>query len=386
MRIEVFCRVIDNYGDAGFAWRLCQILQTEHEAEITLWIDDRQRLSTLAPEVDASALSQQAGGILICAWPESQTSLETATHIPAELVLELFGCGLPAVSLSRFEAQAKPPLWLHVDYLTAEAWADDFNALPSPAANSRLNRYFLVPGFSTASAGLLREQKPIFQLDPQAEQAFWQHLRLPAEAWHAQPRISLFCYPQAPVASLLRCLAQREESGVLLVAGQTQIPTDISTHWRIIHLPWLSQPDYDQLLALCDINFVRGEESCVRAQLSQRPFIWQAYPQAQPDRALKITALLNKMHHHAAAQGASALSVPLQRAFALWNELDSDFLEVKTTERDQSQQLVETFNSLLDELPTWSAWSRQWSEYLRTLPRLTDSILNLYARFSHPVS
>lgn len=69
MRIEIFCRVIDNFGDAGFAWRLCRILQAEHGAEVTLWIDDLARLATLVAALDASAAAQRVEGIAIHVWP-----------------------------------------------------------------------------------------------------------------------------------------------------------------------------------------------------------------------------------------------------------------------------------------------------------------------------
>ena len=49
---EIVCRVVDNYGDAGVAWRLARQLANEHGARTTLWIDDPAPLARLVPGVD----------------------------------------------------------------------------------------------------------------------------------------------------------------------------------------------------------------------------------------------------------------------------------------------------------------------------------------------
>src|SRR5947208_6585773 len=38
-RWDLFCRVIDNFGDAGIAWRLARELHDEHGLAVTIWID-----------------------------------------------------------------------------------------------------------------------------------------------------------------------------------------------------------------------------------------------------------------------------------------------------------------------------------------------------------
>ena len=70
-------------------------------------------------------------------------------------------------------------------------------------------------------------------------------------------------------------------------------------------LPWLTQPDYDHLLWACDLNFVRGEDSFVRAQWAGRPFVWQIYPQHDGAHARQARRLLDRML--AGAEPAPAL-------------------------------------------------------------------------------
>jgi uncharacterized repeat protein (TIGR03837 family) len=59
-------------------------------------------------------------------------------------------------------------------------------------------------------------------------------------------------------------------------------------------LPFVPQPDYDRLLWACDLNFVRGEDSWVRAQWAARPFIWHIYPQDENLHHKKLRAFLQR--------------------------------------------------------------------------------------------
>ena len=58
-------------------------------------------------------------------------------------------------------------------------------------------------------------------------------------------------------------------------------------------LPFVEQERYDELLWVCDVNIVRGEDSCVRAQWAGKPFIWQIYPQHDAVHWGKLQAFLN---------------------------------------------------------------------------------------------
>ena len=40
MRWDIFCSVVDNFGDIGVCWRLARQLAAEHAANVRLWVDD----------------------------------------------------------------------------------------------------------------------------------------------------------------------------------------------------------------------------------------------------------------------------------------------------------------------------------------------------------
>mgnify|MGYP000340692020 CR=1 FL=1 len=39
-RWDIFCSVVDNYGDIGVTWRLARQLALEYGLEVRLWVDE----------------------------------------------------------------------------------------------------------------------------------------------------------------------------------------------------------------------------------------------------------------------------------------------------------------------------------------------------------
>ena len=86
---------------------------------------------------------------------------------------------------------------------------------------------------------------------------------------------------------------------------------------RACMLPYLPQPGYDRLLWACDLNFVRGEDSFVRAQWAGRPFVWQIYPQQDGAHGVKLHAFLDRL----LADADDAVAGPLRNVWLGWNAL-----------------------------------------------------------------
>ena len=72
----------------------------------------------------------------------------------------------------------------------------------------------------------------------------------------------------------------------------------------------LTQHDFDHLLWACDLNFVRGEDSLVRALWAGQPFVWQIYPQHDDAHHAKLEAFLDWLEAPASLR---ALSPGLER-------------------------------------------------------------------------
>ena len=117
---------------------------------------------------------------------------------------------------------------------------------------------------------------------------------------HAK-RMSVFCYPSAPLKKWLEDLSQSgEEIDVLLAHGHAEQlnlygeqPISLPDTIQLLSMPFVSQDEYDWVLSQCDFNIVRGEDSFVRAQLAGKPFIWHIYPQEDRAHEVKLAAFLD---------------------------------------------------------------------------------------------
>ena len=193
---DIFCKIVDNFGDIGVCWRLAQQLHNEHLLTIQLYIDDLQVAKQLIPAIDTSRSNQIIQGISIIAW-DANTEFTNA----APVVIESFACELPQPYLNTMQPST---VWINLEYLSAESWVDDFHA--NSSKRGALTRHFFFPGFTPSTGGLLREHDIIQQSNqsPAQNKAFWNDLNLPA---NPHLKVSLFCYPHAPIAGLLSAMA-----------------------------------------------------------------------------------------------------------------------------------------------------------------------------------
>ena len=305
---DIFCNVIDNYGDIGVCWRLARQLAHEHGLTVRLWVDDLMSFRRLCPEVDPERAQQHCRNVEVRHWAALFPEVE-----PAHLVIEAFACELPERYVAAMAAQQHKPVWINLEYLSAEDWVEGCHKLPSPHPSLPLVKYFFFPGFTPQTGGLLLEhdllaRRDAFQRDPQAVAAWWRALGV-ASPKPEETCVSLFCYENPALPELLAAWATGNDPILCLVPegralpqlaaffGQAQAraaPGDTfrrgSLEARV--LPFVEQERYDELLWLCDINFVRGEDSCVRAQWAGKPFVWHIYPQHDNVHMQKLRAFM----------------------------------------------------------------------------------------------
>jgi len=329
-RWDIFCKVVDNLGDAGVSWRLARQLVAEHGLAVTLWIDQPAALARIAPGIAADVGVQRACGVTV---RRSIDPLPAAD--PADVIIEAFGCGLPDAYLAAMAARPNPPAWFVLEYLSAEPWIDDSHGLASRHPQLPLERRFWFPGFTPRSAGLLRERdlfrkRDAFRVDASAQAAWWASLGI-RDAALAEIRVSLFCYPNDVLPALLDAWADGDPEMLCAVPEGTAVGAldawaggsvphaggapRIHGRLRVHAIPFVSQDDYDRLLWACDINFVRGEDSVVRAQWAARPFAWHIYPQADAVHLGKLDAFLDR--YTATLEPAAARAV--RRFMRAWN-------------------------------------------------------------------
>ena len=287
MRWDIFCRVIDNHGDLGVCWRLATQLATEGD-RVRLVVDDASALAWMAPE---RALTAQR--VAVHAWPGPTD--------PADVVIEAFGCDPPEAYVGALRARAsggsatpgtgpgRSPVWINLEYLSAESYVERSHGLASPRADG-LRKWFFYPGFTPRTGGLLREPG-LMQRRATFDRDAW--LRAHGLARRPEERVAvLFCYDNPMIGRWLESLAQAPTL-LLLTPGHAHRQVQAAPPGvRVARLPWLDQVDFDHLLWSADLNAVRGEDSLVRAIWAGAPFLWQAYPQDDSAHAAKLEALL----------------------------------------------------------------------------------------------
>jgi len=303
---DIFCNVIDNFGDIGVCWRLARQLANEHGLSVRLWVDDLASFARLCPEADPAAVKQKCRSVEVCLWSKLLSEVQ-----PAVLVIEAFACKLPQSYIESMAAQAHKPTWVNLEYLSGEDWVESHHKLPSPHPALPLTKYFFFPGFTEKTGGLLLEQDLLsrrddFYNDAARQQAFWQSINMQAPA-PGTLKVSLFCYENASLNGLFDVWTSGSQPVLCLIPEGRILPqvgryfgdavpcagADFvhgSLHVRV--LPFVEQERYDELLWACDVNFVRGEDSFVRAQWAEKPFIWQIYPQHDAAHLKKLEAFL----------------------------------------------------------------------------------------------
>ena len=295
---DIFCHVVDNFGDVGVLWRLSAALAARGQ-QVRLWIDDASALAWMAP----GALAGEWPGVRVMAWTDAE-QVSVCSALPcADVWIEGFGCDIPSGFVAHFadrigaQAGLAQPVWINLEYLSAEAYVERNHGLPSPVLSGPARgwtKYFFYPGFTAGSGGLIRNavaQAPASSTEPGPTST------------DGVRQISLFCYEPEALPALLESLGQDDRPSQLLVAHgrATQAVRGLLTdghfrlpgHVQVDYLPTLSQMQFDALLASCDLNMVRGEDSLVQALWAGKPFIWQAYPQSDSAHRTKLEAFLN---------------------------------------------------------------------------------------------
>ena len=299
---EVFCRVIDNYGDVGVCWRLARTLAAEHGADVRLWVDDWEAFSRLCPKAASDGV--RVAGVELRRWTDPFPEEE-----PADVVIEAFGCNLPKGHERAMAARERPPVWINLEYLSAEDWVVGYHKLSSPHPELALTKTFFFPGFMEGTSGLILEEGLLNRRDQLLKtqsRADWLRPLLKEPLHENTLVVSLFGYEPFGLEVLLhrwekegrpilllvpegRSLAGVEAAlGMNLPAGEEMQRGAL----RVAALPFTDQDGYDTLLWHCDLNLVRGEDSFVRAQWAARPFVWNIYPQEGDAHFVKLEAFL----------------------------------------------------------------------------------------------
>lgn len=358
---------------------------------VDLWIDDWDALASFFAQPELAGQQEySSGGVCIrrwlFPWPEDAALLQSIAR--SDVVIEAFACSLPADLPSVFAESKRSPLWLNLEYLSAEDWVLECHGLPSLQSVTSegrgpgtLRKYFFFPGFQEGTGGLLRER------DLLAKHALWQAELTMNRRQYLAPfplphsllddpaclYVSLFSYEGLGTTSLLAAMVEATEPSLCLVPQgrslrsvqtifklpATPSPGDILYRGALtlVVLPFSSQDEYDRLLSLCDFNIVRGEDSFVRAQWAAHPLLWHLYPQEGDAHLPKMEAFLSLY------SGQTEAELILRDLWRRWN---------------QGEDCRDLWHHLRPQLPALQRQARSWQQKLAEMPDLAANLLAFY--------
>lgn len=297
MRLDLFCRIIDNFGDAGVCLRLCRELAAMGTA-VRLFCDDLDTLKTIAAPCD---LKNQS--LLLNPWPDPKD------YDPASLIVAAFSCRLDDPLI--FKLEQKHSTLINLEYLTAEDFASDLHLKPSPLY--KFPCFFFFPGFTQKSGGLnyeqsfkdkvLKSKEPKLPFAGESFKVSWfsyEHLgilHLFEEFKRCPFPFEILTFDGYPLKTLNTLYDLRLKSGDCFKDGNLCFKA----------APMVSQPEYDDILLGSHLNLVRGEDSIIRALLCGRPFLWHIYPQDEDAHIIKLKAFLKVFKDLALNPGAPSI-------------------------------------------------------------------------------
>jgi uncharacterized repeat protein (TIGR03837 family) len=342
--VDVFCRVIDNFGDAGVCLRLARALVVQHGCVVRLFSDDVALLMRFEPTPPV--------GLRFYEWSAQ------ATVQPSQGVVCGFGCTLDDAFLNRLIACKPQPAYIHLEYLSAESWVEGTHGLMSIHPRLLTQQRFCNPGFNPKTGGLLHEAPAFDEVTALATLGQWGS-EVPAQSL----RIFAFAYP-TPSWEAFVAAARQSEQAIHWVLPQGAAGEHL---WQALRglpkhtftrLPYVSQAQFDAALRSCQAAWVRGEDSAVTALFTGLPMLWQLYPQDDGAERVKMTAYIDAVVRALPSEDMSIWRSAMQAS----NDCGDENL---TTH-------FEAFLSSLNRTPHHSKWAQHCRE---NAPDLAATVL-----------
>ncbi|WP_418965939.1 elongation factor P maturation arginine rhamnosyltransferase EarP [Cetobacterium sp.] len=376
--LDIFCEIIDNFGDIGVVYRLAKELKNLYgdRVEIRVFLNRVDEFISINKKAKLVEYQEIDGIIYIT---NEYLAKNICTFSPANVIIEAFGCNILEEYLER--AKVESSLLINLEYLSGEDWIEDIHLMESPLGAPKLKKYFFMPGFTEKTGGVivdslfLDRKKSVLK-----NKDVYLNKYIPEIEKEDYFIGTIFSY-EKNFLPLLDVLIENKRKNCLLILGkksQTSIKSiiqdldgvtskdDIYQYRNIMFkfMPFLEQEEYEELINLVDYNFVRGEDSFVRALLTGKPFIWHIYLQDEMAHMDKIEGFVGKYRdtlEKVGLKGALDTHIELLRDY---NLRDSNSLELGK----------ESFDNFFKKFEEISKLSQNYSEYIELKCNLIDKL------------
>ncbi len=304
--IDVFCEIIDNFGDIGVVYRISKelkkIFQNVRIRIVLNRIEEFKAINKKVKDVDY----QEIDG-LICV-TEKYVKENTESFGVSDVFIEAFGCNVPEEYVKAAKENSK--LWINLEYLSGEKWIEDFHLCESLIDSKTLKKIFFMPGFSEKSGGVIIDSGFLERMKfgkENRDEVFKKYFK----DFDLKDKFigTVFSY-EKNFENLLETLKNYEKETVLLLMGEktqksfseilkknlTEDYGNIVKYGKItmIYSDFFSQEEYEEIISASDFNFTRGEDSFVRGIILGKPFMWHIYLQEEKAHMDKIKAFTER--------------------------------------------------------------------------------------------
>ena len=305
--LDIFCEIIDNYGDIGVVYRTAKELQKIFpKSKIRAFLNRLDEFKKINSQV-LDLPSQNIDGIEYITFDYLRDNANEL--LTAQVIIEAFGCQIPEEYMEI--AYDNSELLINLEYLSAEDWIEDFHLQSSPLGRGKLKKVFFMPGFTEKSGGVIADSNYLERIQRILENKEFYEKKYLSDIEDRENKIvgTLFSY-EKNFTPLLEDLKKLDKDVVILAMGEKtqdslrKILKNFSIEdfrnslkygkIEIRFLNFLNQEEYEELINIVDFNFVRGEDSFIRAVLTGKPYMWHIYCQEEYAHMDKIEGFLDK--------------------------------------------------------------------------------------------
>ena len=339
--LDIFCEIIDNYGDIGVVYRTAKELKKIFpQTAIRVFLNRLEEFKKINSQVVDLPFQklENIDYITFDYLKENAKVLSTS-----QVIIEAFGCKIPEEYMEI--AYENSELLINLEYLSAEDWIEDFHLQSSPLGKGQLKKVFFMPGFTEKSGGIIADSNYLERIKKVTENREYYTKKYLSEIEDRGNKLvgTLFSY-EKNFTTLLENLKKFDKDIVLLALGEKtqeslkKIFKKISIEdfrnslkydkIEVRFLDFLNQEEYEELINIVDFNFVRGEDSFIRAVLTGKPYMWHIYCQEDYAHMDKIEGFLDKYRRVIKDFASEDFLINMEKFFKDYNFRKENSLEL----------------------------------------------------------
>lgn len=305
--LDIFCEIIDNYGDIGVVYRVAKEFKKNYpNLKLRVFLNRLEEFKKINSKVSDTPF-QEIDGIEYLTFNYIDENIKNFSA--SQVIIEAFGCKIPEKYMDIAYEQSE--LLINLEYLSAEDWIEDFHLQSSPLGKGKLKKIFFMPGFTEKSGGIIADSNYLERIEKVLSNKEFYANKYLSDIENRENKIigTLFSY-EKNFENLFRDLKILDKEVVILALGEkTQeslrnfFKKNSIEYFRnsikygkieIRFLEFLNQEEYEELINIVNFNFVRGEDSFIRAVLTGKPYMWHIYCQEDYAHMDKIEGFLDK--------------------------------------------------------------------------------------------